>query len=500
MARSRRLLAASLLVLPMACRADDDGSVFETSVEAGDASDELGDTFADTFDEGPIHDFGDASEAGGDGCQGEGDDAQLSGTVYAPNGVLPISDALVWISAEPPAPVPNLVYCNECIDLACGTVYARTAADGSFTLPVDAGTWSLVVQKGQFRRVSTIEVAAGDQTTLAAELTTLPDHEDPAAGLSIPRIALGWGAHDRLEDALAKLGLGELDIDLDAHAETLVLGTEQFDIWDNGDCSNYPDSNCWGDPETKLGTLEQLLLSPPLLDQYHILFLPCSNDKFLGVMENEQAVVNLRAWVAKGGKLYVADWSNEFLEYAFNGYQDFWRRLDTTKPADLPTWADDPTTDLGSYDATGTVLDQSLLAWLSALPPGLADINPLNPDASEAFPVIDMLPQLDTVNLWSGVKAVYPVPVDDGEGGSVDVGHKVWIEGPGSSTWGVPPVDQQHPLTITAEYGCGKIMFTAYHTAEGGKYMGLTPQELVLMYLILDIGVCQDPFDVPPVP
>lgn len=64
----------------------------------------------------------------------------------------------------------------------------------------------------------------------------------------------------------------------------------------------------------------------------------------------------------------------------------------------------------------------------------------------------------------------------------------------------MPPVDEQHPLTISAEYGCGKLMFTAYHTAENGKYYGLTPQELVLMYLILDIGVCQQPFDVPPVP
>jgi hypothetical protein len=43
-------------------------------------------------------------------------------------------------------------------------------------------------------------------------------------------------------------------------------------------------------------------------------------------------------------------------------------------------------------------------------------------------------------------------------------------------------------------------MFTAYHTAEGGHYIGLTPQELVLMYLILDIGVCQEPYDVPLVP
>jgi hypothetical protein len=211
-------------------------------------------------------------------------------------------------------------------------------------------------------------------------------------------------------------------------------------------------------------------------------------------------VENLREWVASGGKLYVADWSNEFLEYAFNNYQDFYRRMDTSKPDFLPSWANDPSTDLGSYDSLGTVLDPALIAWLTALPAALKDINPINPNASELFPVIDSLPMLQTVRLYSGVKATYPVLVDDGAGGQVDVGHKVWIEGPGSDYWGVPPANEQRPLTITGEYGCGKIMFTAYHTAEGGKYFGLTPQELVLMYLILDIGVCQQPFEVPPVP
>lgn len=44
------------------------------------------------------------------------------------------------------------------------------------------------------------------------------------------------------------------------------------------------------------------------------------------------------------------------------------------------------------------------------------------------------------------------------------------------------------PLTITAEHGFGKLMFTAYHTAENGKYIGLTSQERVLIYLTLDIG------------
>jgi hypothetical protein len=41
-------------------------------------------------------------------------------------------------------------------------------------------------------------------------------------------------------------------------------------------------------------------------------------------------------------------------------------------------------------------------------------------------------------------------------------------------------------------------MFTTYHTAEGSDaYIGVTPQELVLLYLILEIGTCQVPYEPP---
>jgi hypothetical protein len=101
------------------------------------------------------------------------------------------------------------------------------------------------------------------------------------------------------------------------------------------------------------------------------------------------------------------------------------------------------------------------------------------------------LPKVPTVDNWSGIQ--YPIPeilVDDGMGGMVDVGHKVWLEGPGGGF--DIPVNEIHPLTITGQYGCGKIQFTSYHAAEFYNYVGLSPQELVLIYTILEIGVCQD--------
>jgi hypothetical protein len=148
---------------------------------------------------------------------------------------------------------------------------------------------------------------------------------------------------------------------------------------------------------------------------------------------------------------------------------------------------------LGVYDSLADVLDPGMLDWLEALPNVLKDINPLN---DENHPTLFQLPQLLTVDNWSGIQ--YPLPeifVDDDMGNPVNVGHKAWLEGPGGG--GGIPVNHIHPLTVTAQYGCGKIQFTSYHTAEFFDYVGLSPQELVLIYTILEIGVCQEPLPPP---
>ncbi|MCA9717881.1 MAG: hypothetical protein KC468_24630 [Myxococcales bacterium] len=432
---------------------------------------------------GTIYDVGTPATGGEtDGCNPMGD-AVLTGIVHAPNGELPISGALVYVTQTQPT-IPQTVYCSECVDLPCGTPHTFTGPDGSFTLGVPPGPHELVVRKGQFMRVTPIDAAPGDNP-LTAALTDLPGHNSPQTAEYIPRVALALGDHDRLENGLAKLGLG--DTVIDGFEEELAAGSEQFDVWDNSPGRDFPGAK---------GPFELLLSSYELMEQYHIIFVPCTMQagEYPAIFDDPVARENVQNWVANGGKLYVADWSNELLSIAFPQYQTFWQRKDSETVAQ---WQDDPTADLGHYDPLGTVLDPDLEAWLDALPPALKDINPLNDPQGTQYPVVDSLPELQTVYAYSGVREVHPVLVDDGMGGQVDVGHKVWIEGWGSETWGVPPPSEQHPLTVTGEYGCGRVLFTAYHTVEGGGYVGLTPQELVLMYLILEIGLCQVPFNPP---
>lgn len=411
----------------------------------------------------------------GQSCDPEPADATIEGTVVAPNLAIPVSGALVYASATVPEGVPDEVYCLECVELPCDTPYVLSNPDGSFSLPVASGMKYLVVQKGQFLRATPLEVVPG-ANPVGVDVTSLPDHRDEANGLYIPNIALALGEYDRLEDALAKLGLADTVIDNNFYTESFVEGSQQFDLWAN---MTFPEYGVQG-------TIAELVGDYSKLSKYHILFVPCSDDPFIGEMYSAQAKDNIRQWVAAGGRFYVADWSNEYLFAGFGQYQTFHKDKDGGG-TDLLT----------PYDSLGKVLDADLLAWLEALPGALKDINPMN-GGGTFHPVIDMLPQLETVDNWSGVLATPKVLVDDGKGGEIDVGHKIWIEGPGDG-YNVP-LDAQ-PLTITGEYGCGKILFTTYHMAEfEDSYVGLTPQELVLLYLILEIGVCQKVFEPPPPP
>ncbi|MFV8750842.1 hypothetical protein ACNOYE_09865 [Nannocystaceae bacterium ST9] len=436
---------------------DGDGDSTDTTTGDGD-----GDTTGDGDGDG---DLIDCLDVGGDCCPPNPNaDAVLSGTVWAPNGVIPVSGALVYTSDEAPDPIPDHVYCATCLELACGQQdFTLTDADGTFSVQAQSGDKYLVVQKGQFMRVTPIEVLAGN-VVLPDIQTELPGEWDPANGLYIPKIAIADGSYDRLEDAMAKMGLG--DTMISNFEERLVPGTESFELWDNG---QDPAS----DGLTSQGTFQQLVSNPAALQQYHVIFVPCSSDDFVGALNNANVIANIRQWVEDGGRWYVADWANEWLAEPFPEYQNF--------------YSDGFGYDLGPYDSTADVLDDGLLGWLEALPEPLKDINPLN---DESHPTLFGLPQVPTVDNWSGIQ--YPIPeilVDDGMGNMVDVGHKVWLEGPGGG--GDIPINAIHPLTITAQYGCGKIQFTSYHAAEFFDYVGLSPQELVLMYTILEIGVCQ---------
>ncbi len=154
-------------------------------------------------------------DGGNTGCTG--DCGYLTGRVWAPGNApgmvpagheIPIFGALVYLTLNRPAPIPQQVYCESCLNRP-GAV--ASDHDGNFNLgPIRPGAYWLVIEKGQFRLEQQITIEVGERA-LPQAMTTLPSELDPQSGKTIPRIAMVVGSYDSLEDILGKMGLGTVD-------------------------------------------------------------------------------------------------------------------------------------------------------------------------------------------------------------------------------------------------------------------------------------------------
>lgn len=379
--------------------------------------------------------------------------ATLTGIVYAPNMQIPISGAAVYLTRDPVEGVPDKVYCSKCVELTCDTPFTLTNPDGTFELPAVAGAGQqLVVRKGEFQRVVDFDVVEG-MNQVAPDQSNLPGEWNPDAGMWIPKIAVYETDPDRVFNVLAKFGLGEVTA-----GGALVPGTEQFVLVGDDDQGAFMDDF--------LG-----------MSEFHIIFVPCAATKYWFGAPSVPLLraQNIRDYVAAGGKWYATDHSNEYIEEPFSDYQEFHAPgMPDIQPA---------------YDVDSTVVDEELLAWLGALSPELKNIGGGNP-------TLEALPTVRTMLNYSGIEEVYPVIVQDEDGMDVDVGHRVWVEGPCTSCSDPQKI---RPMAISGQWGCGRMMYSTFENSSVA-HPGLNPQELILLYMILEISVCHEGTPPPPPP
>jgi len=338
----------------------------------------------------------------------------VTGTVFAPNGTLPLSNALVYLASELPAPIPDGVYCDTCVKLQDGT-FATSGADGTFTISttMPKGKVYVITQKGQFRRVREVNITAEGTVAIPNADTTLPGKSDPKNNDDIPNMVV-------LKD----------DADFDPVDESLnKLGITGFDIKND----------------------RALLQNDVNLDKYHIVFIPCGNSTDDN-MTDAKSQANLQNYVAKGGKLYVTDWSYEFVRQPFPGWFN---------------WAQE-TAEVGSaatgdeWDADATATDQGLADWLAAT----GD------------------PTFKVEGNWTTITSVNTNTGKDPQGNDIDITPKVWVMG--------DKAGQPTPTTVSFENQCGRVLFSSYHTENSkfGSGSGLSAQEKALLYVLLEVGVC----------
>jgi hypothetical protein len=398
-----------------------------------------------------------------------GETVELTGTIHAPDGSTPLAGATVYLpqggvskviagKAEVHTSPVEGIECQEPKENY--SAFTCTTADGSFTLdvPTKDGETTLKISKGIFSFEQSINIS-GNNGELGA--IVMPGAKESFNG----RIAVVKGAFDRMQDILAKVGLGEVETEEGA-AEygQLVPGTEEFDIF------NYPDElfeDMDGDGSKDLFNYDIVFINcgasegPVALSKgkghRHLSQKGSIDEPDILSEENRSALI---AYVEEGGVLYTTDWAYDYVEQAFPSYIDFYGadEVAANDPEDMNA------AEKGSanIETDGNILQNSMQAWLNNVDCYEGE-GCLNNDGSIHI--------TDFLAAWSVIEHPH-------DGADVTS----WVEG--QVQWGGGA--GVRPLTLSFAVGEGSVFYSSYHTVESEYTPNWRPQERILQYLVFE--------------
>jgi hypothetical protein len=391
-------------------------------------------------------------------CTGGGT-TSLSGTVYAPNGTLPLYNVDVYIPNSAVDPLPAGATCDRCGQPPSvnPVVSAVTDTNGRFVLenvPV-VDNLPLVIQVGKWRRQVMIPTAvpACTDTPLDATVTRLPRNKSEG---DIPQMALTTGGADALECLLRKIGLDDSEF-------TNASGTGRVHLFAGTGGSTGFNAALGGGDFTNATTLWDTTAH---LTPYDVTFLSCEGAQN-PTTKPATARQALSDYTDVGGRVFASHWHNIWIDQG--PVASMW-------PAQVtPNYLND----LGSVTAdinTGFAKGAALAAWL------------MNVGGSTVLGKIALTDAQHTVQ-------------------AVAATTDTWISVPTNAN-GVPSIQYYQfttPLANDPAERCGKVVFSDIHVSTGDDSAptirfpngctttGLTPQEKVLAFMIFDIASCVGP-------
>jgi hypothetical protein len=427
----------------------------------------------------------------------------ITGTVYAPNGTLPLYGINVYAPSMDPGPIPPGLQCNQCSDVLPGIPVGQpqqTDTSGKFTLTnVPSGSnVEVVITSGKWRRILKLpSVTACSGTTMDMADTTLPksmtDMTANTVSVSMPKIAISTGAYDALECLVLKLGIADTEIttssgsghvNLFADTQSAGEGTKSF----LADGSAWPGGTWTGGTGTFADSQTGLWNNMSALVGYDILINSCEGQQYSNT-KSQTEMNNVKAYADMGGRVFLSHWHNIWIEGSTQGGG-------TQAPM---VW-----TSIATWNNSSTAFD---------MPPDTIDeVN--NPKGS-AFATW----MLDPMVAGSTVRD--QIVIGAGTGGnetgkvtasSVDEAKaERWVywtgsgaagSGGGSDTY--PPQNFQFttPNEDPTSQRCGKVVFSDMHVSgdsssatnepypSGCSGAGLTPQEKAIAFMFFDIASC----------
>jgi hypothetical protein len=382
-------------------------------------------------------------------CPTAGATTSVSGTVYAPNGVDPLPNVLVYVPNSTVAPFGTSVACETCGASVSGSplVKTTTAVDGTFKLtnmPVGTNI-PLVIQIGRWRRQITIaNVPSCTNTVLTAAQTRLP--KTKAEG-DIPKMAFVTGSVDALECVMRKIGVADSEFTSGSGAGRINLYTG----------SGGPGATISG--ATSENSLTQ---SATNLAKYDVVFFPCQAAPYTSSHADATSRANLVNYANAGGRVFATHYSYVWLnnQAPFTG---------------TATWAPDSTPP--SPDPQTGFIDMTF-------PKGLLLAQWLKLPAIGASTTLGQI-SLNTLRKdFTGVVAP----------------SQLWM------TVKNPAVTPMHytfntPVGAAADKQCGRVLYDDFHVYDGvfsgttfpnecGSGTAMSPQEKLLEFMIFDLTSC----------
>ena len=381
----------------------------------------------------------------------------ISGTVYAPNGTLPLPNAVVYVPRTAPDPITPGVSCG-CVTTSGGAVTSTITDDhGHFVLtdPPTGANVPVVIQLGKWRRqivVPSVETCA--DTALTAMQTHLPKNHVEG---DLPSIAISTGAADELECLVRQLGIDDSEIGSNGDGRRVQLLTG-FQPGVMSFAGGFPGG------AGPFSSLASTVTDPTKLNSFDRVMLSCEGTP---APVNAAQATAMTDWANAGGQL--------LLEHYARGWMTMsppWQTLATFVDGSNPP-PNGVTVTIDQTFPSGTRLASWLLGIAASTTNGQIQVQNARNSVQNA--------DAARVQIWAHLDPAQAAGLS---------GDQIFSF---PTPLGVPPANQ-----------CGRVVFSDMHQTGTGSIGGvqfpneclagnLTPQQDVLAFLFYDERTCIGP-------
>jgi hypothetical protein len=232
---------------------------------------------------------------------GSGPPTTISGTVFAPNGTLPLFNVGVFIPNAPLQPLTVGVSCDRCGTPVSGSPIAKAQSDykGNFQLTnvPDGNDIPLVIQLGKWRRQVTIPavIPCQDNKLTDHNLTRLPKNQGEG---NMPRVAVTLGLCDNISCMLPKVGIDASEFGGAGQNKAITFYSTPGTSGPAGMTSATPFWN-----------------SLTELSKYDIVVLSCECDEHLDT-KNATSFQAMAQYLNMGGRIFSTDFQYTWYRYS----------------------------------------------------------------------------------------------------------------------------------------------------------------------------------------